>query len=105
MHPIDDQLSRLLKSAADQTNPDAPAGALTPRREDAVIRAWRAARNSPIRGWFDGLLAPGIAVAGAAMALAFLINYQSLIDERGMAQTVELETMIADSSTRLALLP
>ena len=105
MHPTDDQLSRLLRSAADQTRVAAPGGELTPRMEDAVIRGWRAARPSPVRGWFDGLLAPGVALAGAAMALTLVLNYQSLTEDRDAALASDLEIAIADSSTRLALLP
>ena len=106
MQPLDDQLSRLLKSAAEQiqTNP-APTGQPSPQLENAVIRAWREAAPAPAPGWFDGLLGPSVALAGAAVAMAVALNYQALSDLRDSSQTVELERMIADSSTQLALLP
>ena len=106
MQPLDDQLSRLLKSAAEQIQPNAaPAGHPSPQLENAVIRAWREAAATPAAGWFDGLLGPSVALAGAAMAVALALNYQSLSDLRDSSQTVELERIIADSSTQLALLP
>ncbi len=105
MQPLDDQLSRLLKSAAELPQPNLPADDLSPQLEDAVIRAWRQATARPAAGWFDGLLGPSVALAGAAMALALALNYQSLSDLRDSSQPVELERLIADSSTQLALLP
>ncbi|OAI42812.1 hypothetical protein AYO41_03580 [Verrucomicrobia bacterium SCGC AG-212-E04] len=73
--------------------------------EDTVIRAWRHARTRPALGLFDGLLGPGMALAGAAMALAVALNYQSLFDLGEPSSTVEVERLIADSTTQLALLP
>ncbi len=105
MQPLDDQLSRLLKSAAKSPADEAAPAALTPQMEDAVIRAWRSARVRTVRGWFDGLLAPGLAFAGGIMALAVVLNFQDLADSRDNAQNTELERLIADSSTQVALLP
>ena len=105
MLPLDDQLSRLLKSAAEQTPPNPSPGELSPVTEAAIIRAWRQARSRPVYGWFDGLLGPSVALAGAAMALALALNYKSLSDLGDSSQTVELQSLIADSSTQLALLP
>jgi hypothetical protein len=105
MHPHDDQLSRLLKSAAPTSAAETAPAVLTQQMEDAVIRAWRGARLRAVRGWFDGLLAPGLAVAGGAMALALILNFQDLTDSRDTAQNTELERLIADSSTQVALLP
>jgi hypothetical protein len=106
MHPLDDQLSRLLNSAANPSPADAaPAAVLTQQMEDAVIRAWRSSRLRAVRGWFDGLLAPGLAFAGAAMALAVILNFQVIFDYPDTFQSADLERQIADSSTQLALLP
>ena len=105
MQPLDDQLSRLLKSATEQTRSDRPPGDLSRPNEDAVIRAWRQAATAPSPGWFEGLLGPSVALAGAAVALAVALNYQSLSDLRDSSPTSELEGLIAESSTQLALLP
>jgi hypothetical protein len=105
MQPHDDQLSRLMNSAAQPSANEALPPVLTQQMEDAVIRAWRSARARTVRGWFDGFLAPGLAVAGAAMALAVFLNFQEITDLRDNAQNSDLELMIADSSTQLALLP
>ena len=105
MPPLDDQLSRLLTSAAHPTASGEPLSALTPQMEDAVIRAWRSRPALAVRGWFDGLLAPGLAFAGAAVALALVLNFQELGDSRDTSQNNDLERLIADSSTQLALQP
>ncbi len=105
MQPLDDQLSRLLKSAAEQPRPDSTPPPLSAAREDEVIRAWRHAIARPAPGWFDGLLGPSVALAGAAMALALALNYQSLSEGGATLPQVEFERLIADSSTQLALLP
>lgn len=105
MHPLDDQLSRLLKSAAEQTHPLFVPPELSTSREDDVIRAWRHAVAWPAPGWFEGLLGPSVALAGAAMALALALNYQSLSESGDALPQVEFERLIADSSTQLALLP
>lgn len=105
MHPLDDQLSRLISSASRLAATDAPPAPLTQQMEDAVIRAWRGALGRTLRGRFDGLLAPGLAFAGAAMALALILNFQDLADSRDSAQNADLERLIADSPTQLALLP
>ena len=105
MQPHDDQLSRLLKSAAPTSATETAPAVLTQQMEDAVIRAWRGARLRAVRGWFDGLLAPGLAVACGAMALAVILNFQVITDDRDIFQSADLERQIADSSTQLALLP
>ena len=106
MQPLDDQLSRLLKTTARTSGGEASPALLTQQMEDAVIRAWRSARLRTVRGWFDGLLAPGLAAACGAMALAVILNFQDLTDSRDdTAQNTELESLIADSSTQVALLP
>ena len=105
MHPLDDQLSRLLNSAAPPSADGLTPAPLTQQMEDAVIRAWRSARVRAVRGWFDGLLAPGLAVAGAAMALALILNFNEITDSHDTSQNSDLERLIADSSTQLALLP
>ena len=105
MHPLDDQLSRLLSSATHPSADDPAPAVLSRQMEDAVIRAWRSASVRTVRGWFDGLLGPGLAFAGGAMALAVILNFQELTDSRDTAQNNDLERLIADSSTQLALLP
>jgi len=105
MHPNDDQLSRLLSSAGRSAAKDSPPPALTQQMEDAVIRAWRGALGHTVRGRFDGLLGPGLAFAGAVMALALALNFQELADFNDNALNAELERMIVDSPTQLALLP
>jgi hypothetical protein len=105
MHPLDDQLSRLLNSAAQLFPAKATPAVLTQQMEDAVIRAWRSSRLRAVRGWFDGLLAPGLAFAGGAMALAVILNFQVITDYGDTFQNTDLERQIADSSTQLALLP
>lgn len=105
MHPLDDKLSRLLSSAGRSAAQDAPPPALTQQMEDAAIRAWRGTLGRSLRGRFDGLLAPGLAFAGAAVALALALSFQDLTDPRDNALNIDLEGMIADSPTQLALLP
>ena len=105
MHPLDDQLSRLLKSAAEQPRPDSPPIELSASRENEIIRAWRHAIARPARGWFEGLLGPSVALAGGAMVLALALNYQSLSDGGDALPQAEFERLIAESSTQLALLP
>jgi hypothetical protein len=105
MHPLDDKLSRLLSSAARPSADEGSPTALTQQMEDAVIRAWRSARVRAVRGWFDGLLAPGLAVAVGAMALALILNFNEITDSHDTSLNTDLERQIADSSTQLALLP
>jgi hypothetical protein len=93
-----------LSSAARESADDAAPPVLTQSMEDAVIRAWRGALGRA-RGRFEGLLAPGLAFAGAAVALAVILNFTGLADYRDNVQLGDLESMVADSSTQVALLP
>lgn len=103
MQPLDDPLSRLLSDAA-KHHASEPLPALTQSMEDAVIRAWRAGPDRSPFGRFEGLLAPGLIAAGAAVALAVAVNFQALIGGTD-SQTVELERQIADASSQIAMLP
>jgi len=69
MNPLDDQLSRLFRSAA-QGQPDtvcAPAYGL----ETRVMAAWRAARSAGTGFWDMTLLVRGLIVASLIMVVSF----------------------------------
>jgi hypothetical protein len=74
MNPIDDQLNRLFRAAAQgstvQVQPErvfAPAYGL----ETRVMAAWRAAQSGETGFWDMTLLVRGLIVAGLIMAVSF----------------------------------
>jgi hypothetical protein len=69
MNPIDDQINRLFRMAA-QAQPDtvaAPAYGL----ETRALAAWRAAQSVEHGFWDMALLVRGLIVAGLIMAVSF----------------------------------
>ncbi len=70
MNPIDDQLNRLFRAAAQgEVVPDvAPPFGMDAR----VMAAWRAGRTTPAGFWDTALLMRGLVLAGIIMAVSFL---------------------------------
>ena len=70
MNPIDDQLNRLFRAAAQgEVVPDvAPPFGMDTR----VMAAWRAGRTTPAGFWDMALLMRGMVLAGIIMAVSFL---------------------------------
>lgn len=106
----DDQLARLLKRAAAQTQPE-PIEPLAAARADAVIRAWRASRSKPAAEetpWL-GFAWRGVAAACAVMLATFSL-YLSSPESSAIAladatNSADPELAISDSATLLALQP
>jgi hypothetical protein len=69
MNPIDDQLDRLFRAAA-QGRPD-PVSAPSYGLETRVMAAWRAAQSTKTGFWDMALLVRGLIVAGLIMAVSF----------------------------------
>ena len=70
MNPIDDQLDRLFRSAAQaRSGPvsEAPFGL-----ETRALAAWRSARSTETGFWDMALLVRGLIVAGVIMAISFV---------------------------------
>ena len=70
MNPIDDQLDRLFRSAAQARS--APASEAPFGLETRALAAWRAAQSAPTGFWDMTLLVRGLIVAGLIMAVSFL---------------------------------
>jgi len=70
MNPIDDQLQRLFRSAA-QARPDAAAESPF-GLETRALAAWRAGRSTESSFWDMALLVRGLVVASLIMAVSFL---------------------------------
>ena len=70
MNPIDDQLDRLFRAAAQVRSgavSEAPFGL-----ETRALAAWRTARSTETGFWDMRLLVRGLMVAGMIMAISFL---------------------------------
>ena len=69
MNPIDDQLNRLFRSAA-QVQPEVLAAAPF-GLETRVMAAWREARTAPVAFWDTTVLVRGLLLASLIMAVSF----------------------------------
>jgi hypothetical protein len=70
MNPIDDQLDRLFRSAAQARS--APVSEVPFGLETRALAAWRASQAAPTGFWDMTLLVRGLIVAGLIMAVSFL---------------------------------
>ena len=70
MNPIDDQLNRLFRSAAQATSPEKSA---TPPfgLETRALAAWHSTQLAPVGFWDMTVLVRGLIVAGLIMAASF----------------------------------
>lgn len=82
MNPIDDQLDRLFRAAAQDCKAQAGTGPVTEAPfglETRALAAWRTARSTEHGFWDMTLLVRGLIVAGLIMAVSFLPALNSAV--------------------------
>ena len=72
MNPIDDQLNRLIRAAAEARSAMDEAALPVPfGLETRILAAWRESRETPVGVWNTALLLRGFILACVLMALSF----------------------------------
>ena len=99
MNPIDDQLNRLFRAAAQA--PGTQASAVPFGLETRALAAWRASRSRESSIWDMALLVRGLIVASVIMAFSFLpVLKSSDTTTNPFAEFVQLtDTTVASDET------